>query len=158
MSNISKFKCLDKKRKLPEQKNGGTTGFATLNLFCSNPTLYKKIERRLMKSEEVKTATKALSGLTESYSDLLGSLRDTNSGAEAAKKLWRAGNKSKLIKIGLAVIMFPEPTPISPCVGACFVVAGAIQKGIQNRALFLEDVTSSFRSTLRDVWAIKSSK
>jgi hypothetical protein len=53
--------------------------------------------------------------------------------------------------------MFPEPTSISDCVGACFVAAGAVQKGIQNRALFVEDVAKTFRNTVKDVWAIKNS-
>jgi hypothetical protein len=110
-----------------------------------------------MKTEEIKTATKALNGLTESYSDLFGALKVTDCNVDAAKKLWRAGNKSRLIKIGVALIMFPEPTPVSACVGACFVAAGTVQKGIQNRALFLEDVTKTFKNTLKDVWAIQNS-
>lgn len=110
-----------------------------------------------MKTEKIKTATKALNELSEDCSDVSGALRDTACGVEAAKKLWRTGNKSRLVKIGVALIMFPEPTSISDCVGACFVAAGAVQKGIQNRALFLEDVSKTFRGTLKDVWAIKHS-
>jgi hypothetical protein len=110
-----------------------------------------------MKTEEIKSATKALNELNERYSELFGALKGTARDVEAAKKLWRAGNDSRLIKIGVAIIMFPEPTPISPAVGACFVVAGAVQKGIQNRAIFLEDVTKTFKNTLKDVWTIKHS-
>jgi hypothetical protein len=110
-----------------------------------------------MKTEEIKTATKALNELNESYSDLFGALKGTARDVEATKKLWRCGNESRLIKIGVALIMFPEPTPISETVGACFVAAGAVQKGIRNRAIFLEDVTKSFKNTLKDVWTIKHS-
>jgi hypothetical protein len=110
-----------------------------------------------MKTEEIKTATKTMNELTESYSDLFGALKDTSCNVRATKKLWRAGNKSRLIKIGVALIMFPEPTPISETVGACFVAAGTIQKRIQNRALFLEDVTKTFKNTLKDVLALKNS-
>jgi hypothetical protein len=110
-----------------------------------------------MRAEEIKTTTKALNELTESYSDLAGALKDTVRDVKVAKKLWRAGNKSRLIKIGVALIMFPEPTPISETVGACFVAAGAVQTGIRNRAIFLEDVTKTFKNTLKDVWAIKHS-
>ena len=110
-----------------------------------------------MKTEETKSATKALNELNERYSELFGALKGTARDVEAAKKLWRAGNDSRLIKIGVAIIMFPEPTPISPAVGACFVAAGAVQKGIQNRAIFLEDVTKTFKNTLKDVWTIKHS-
>jgi len=108
-----------------------------------------------MKVEEAKTAAKALSELNESYSELFGAIRGTADGAEASKKLWRAGNKSKLIKIGVALIVFPEPTPISETVGACFVAAGAIQKGIQSRSLYMEDITKAFKNTLKDVWTTK---
>jgi len=110
-----------------------------------------------MKTEEIKTATKALNELNESCSDLVGALKGTAYNVEDTKKLWRAGNKSRLMKIGVALIVFPEPTSISDCVGACFVAAGAVQKGIQNRAIFLEDVTKTFKNTLKDVWAIKNS-
>jgi hypothetical protein len=110
-----------------------------------------------MKTEEIKSATKALNELNESYSDLFGALKGTARDVEAAKKLWRASNDSRLIKIGVALIVFPEPTPISETIGACFVAAGALQKGIQNRAIFLEDVTRAFKNTLKDVWTIKHS-
>jgi hypothetical protein len=110
-----------------------------------------------MKTEEVKTATKAVNELNESYSDLFDALKGTARNVEVTQKLWRAGNKSRLIKIGVALIMFPEPTPITETIGSCFVAAGAIQKGIQNHALFLEDVTKTFRNTLRDMRTIKDS-
>ena len=110
-----------------------------------------------MKTEEIKSATKALNELNESYSDLFGALKGTARDVEATKKLWREGNKSRLVTIGIALIVFPEPTAISDCVGACFVAAGTVQKGIQNRAIFLEDVTKTFKNTLKDVWTIKHS-
>jgi hypothetical protein len=110
-----------------------------------------------MKTEEVKAATKAVNELTESYSDVFGALNGTACGVEAAKKLWRAGNKSRLIKIGVALIVFPDPSPVTECVGACFVAVGAVQKGIQSRAVFLEDVTKTFKNTVKDVLAIKDS-
>jgi hypothetical protein len=110
-----------------------------------------------MKTEEIKSATKTLNELNESYTDFFGALKDTAHDAKATEKLWRAGNDSKLMKIGVAIIMFPEPTPISPTVGACFVAAGAVQKGIQNRAIYLEDITKTFKNTLKDVWTIKRS-
>ena len=104
-----------------------------------------------MKPEQAKTAAKALNELNESYVDLLGAIKGTADTAEATKKLWRGGNNSRLMKIGVALIMFPEPTPISETVGACFVAAGAVQRGIQNRAIYLEDITKTFKNTLKDV-------
>jgi len=110
-----------------------------------------------MKTEEMKAATKALNELNESYSDLFGALKGTARDVKAAKKLWRAGNDSRLIKIGVALIVFPEPTPISETIGSCFVAAGVVQKGIRNRAIFLEDIAKTFKNTLKDVWAVKDS-
>ena len=104
-----------------------------------------------MKPEQVKTATKALNELSESYVDLIGAVKDTAKTAEATKKLWREGNKSRLIKIGVSLIVFPEPTPISETIGACFIAAGAVQKGIKSRAIYLEDITKTFKNTLQDV-------
>lgn len=95
--------------------------------------------------------------LSESYRDAAGALKSTIYTIEDTEKLWRDGNNSRLVKIGVALIVFPEPTSISDCLGACFVAAGAVQKGVQNRALFLEDVTKTFRNTLKDVWATKDS-
>jgi len=104
-----------------------------------------------MKPEQAKTAAKALNELNESYIDLLGAIKGTANTAETAKKLWREGNNSRLIKIGVALVVFPEPTPISETVGACFIAAGAVKKGIQNRAIYLEDITKTFKNTLKDV-------
>jgi len=104
-----------------------------------------------MKPEQVRNATKAVNELSESYIDLVGAVKGTANAAKSAKKLWREGNNSKLIKIGLSLIVFPEPTPISETIGACFIAAGAVQKGIKSRAIYLEDITKIFKNTLRDV-------
>lgn len=95
--------------------------------------------------------------LSESYRDAADALKSTVYTVEGTKRLWREGNKSRLVKIGVALIMFPEPTSISDCLGACFVAAGVVQKGIQNRAIFLEDVTKTFRNTLKVVRATRDS-
>jgi hypothetical protein len=91
-----------------------------------------------MKREEATQATKALAELTESYKDLYYGLRGTSRETAATKKLWREGNKSKLIKIGVACIMFPDPSPVGEIIGAGFIAAGLVQKGIQNNPFTLE--------------------
>jgi hypothetical protein len=110
-----------------------------------------------MKPEQVKNATIALKELNESYIDLLGAVKGTANAVADTKKLWREGNKSRLIKIGISLILFPEPTPISETIGACFIAAGAVQKGIKNRAIYIEDITKTFKSTLKDVLATNQS-
>ncbi len=101
--------------------------------------------------EKAKQTTKALQELTESYVDLHRAIKSTASEAAKTKKLWREGNKSNLIKIGMACIVFPDPSPVTEIIGAGFLVAGAIQKGIQNRSAYVGDIKSSFESTIREL-------
>ena len=51
----------------------------------------------------------------------------------------------------MALIVFPEPTPISETIGAGFLVAAAVQKGIQSRSIYLEDIAKAYKSTLREI-------
>lgn len=104
-----------------------------------------------MKPEQIKAATEAVKELSESYVDVICAVKSTANTAGDTKKLWREGNKSRLIKIGLSLIVFPEPTPISETIGACFVAAGAVQKCIRSRAIYMEDITKTFKNTLKDV-------
>ena len=104
-----------------------------------------------MKPDNIKAATEAVRELNESYVDVIGAVKTTAYTIKDTKKLWRAGNKSRLIKIGLSLIVFPEPTPISETIGACFIAAGAVQKGIKSRAIYMEDITKTFKNTLKDV-------
>jgi len=106
-------------------------------------------------TEKIKTAIKALTELNETKNECRSAIQNTIHGVGDTKKLWREGNKSKLIQIGLALIVFPEPTPISEVIGAGFVAAGAVQKGIQNRAIFVEDIGKTFKSTLKEVISTK---
>lgn len=110
-----------------------------------------------MKQDQVKAATEALKELNENYIDVIGAVKSTAKVAKDTKKLWKEGNKSRLIKIGLTLIVFPEPTPISETVGACFIAAGAIQKGIKSRAIYMEDITKTFKNTIKDVLATSQS-
>ena len=105
--------------------------------------------------ERLKATSKALTEMNESYIDLLRATSGTAQNIHAARQLWRAGYKSRLIKIGVALVMIPEPTPISPTVGACLIAAGAVQKAIRNRALFVEDVNKTFQSAMKDIAAVK---
>jgi hypothetical protein len=108
-----------------------------------------------MKREAAIQTTKALTELTESYKDLYNGVKGTSREVAATKKLWREGNKSKLIKIGVACIMFPDPSPVGEIIGAGFIAAGLVQKGIQNQSIYLGDIRKTFESTLRDVHSTK---
>jgi hypothetical protein len=101
--------------------------------------------------EKAKQTTKALHELTESYIELHTALKSTAKQTAQTKKLWREGNKSNLIKIGMACILFPDPSPAGEIIGAGFLIAGAVQKGIQNRALYVEDIKKNFEKSLKEI-------
>jgi hypothetical protein len=104
-----------------------------------------------MRNEEAKTAIKAIAEIIEGRIELCNVIDRTGKEAAATKALFREGNQSKLIKWGLTLIAFPEPTPISEIVGGSLVAAGAVNKGIQNRAAFAEDIGKDFKKALRDL-------
>jgi len=110
-----------------------------------------------MKLDEMKTVATVLEELNESYGDFLHAMKGTVREVKTARQLWRDKNGSKLVKLGLTLIVFPEPTPISETIGACLVAAGAVKKGIQNRSMYIEDVYKTFQSVLKDVRAAKHS-
>jgi hypothetical protein len=101
--------------------------------------------------EKAKLTAKALNELTESYAEARITIKSTAKVTAKTKKLWREGNKSNLIRIGIACIMFPDPSPVSEIVGAGFLVAGAVQKGIQNRTLYIGDIKKNIESALREL-------
>ena len=105
--------------------------------------------------EKAKTAIKIITELAESKKTTANALRETKLQAGATKKLWREGNKSRLMQIGMALIVLPEPTPVTPTIGACFIAAGAIQKGIQSRSIYMEDITKNLKSTLKEIVSTK---
>ena len=104
-----------------------------------------------MRVEEAKNTVKALAEVAEARKQLCRAVADTNNQTAVTKKLFREGNKSRLIKLGIALIVFPEPTPISEIVGSSLVAAGAVKKGIQSRAAFAEDIGKDFKKALRDL-------
>jgi hypothetical protein len=107
-----------------------------------------------MKPDEAKTMAEALNELSESYADLADAIRGTTRTAKATKQLWRNGKRSHLIKIGLALIAFPDPT-ISDVVGSALVAAGVVQEGIRRHTLHVDDVYKTFQNTMKEVRSMK---
>jgi len=103
-----------------------------------------------MKTDDAKTMVTVTNELSESYVDLINAIKDTVSEVKVTKKLWRKGNNSMLVKVGLALIAFPDPT-ISDIVGAALVAAGAVQAGIRRRSIYVDDIFKTFKRTLREV-------
>ncbi len=123
-------------------------------LFCSGISIVGEVDVAQMKTENSKSLTCAARELSESYADLAKSLRGTAEEVKAAKKLWRSKNNSMLIKVGLALIAFPDPT-ISDIVGGLLVAAGTVQAGIRHNTIYVEDIYKTFQETLKDVRNVK---
>jgi hypothetical protein len=109
-----------------------------------------------MKTDEIKTLADAVKELNESYGDLLQTMTETTKEVKVTKQLWRSGSNSILIKLGLALIAFPDPT-ISDILGAALVAAGTVQMGIRRHTIYVEDVYKTFHYTLKDMWTINHS-
>jgi hypothetical protein len=110
-----------------------------------------------MKTNDMKATVNALNELNESYVDLIQAMKGTIKEVKTTRQLWQDGNKSRLIKLGLALIVFPEPTPISETIGTFLVAAGAVQAGIRRRTIYVENVYKSFKDTLKEMRSIKDS-
>ena len=108
-----------------------------------------------MNTNDMKATVNALNELNESYVDLIQAMKGTIKEVKTTRQLWQDGKKSKLIKLGLALIVFPEPTPISETIGTFLVAAGAVQAGIRRRTIYVENVYKSFKDTLKEMRSIK---
>jgi hypothetical protein len=102
-----------------------------------------------------KLATKAAVEFSQNRKDACNALQVTRQLASDNKKLWKEGHKSRLIQIGMALIVFPEPTPVSEIIGVGFLAAGAIQKGIKNQSIYMEDIPKSLQNAFKEIYAAR---
>jgi hypothetical protein len=72
----------------------------------------------------------------------------------STKKLWRSNNRSPLIKLGVALILFPDPI-ISDILGSAMVAAGLVHDKIKNSGLYLEDVYKAYPRLLKELYLTK---
>jgi hypothetical protein len=103
-----------------------------------------------MKLDETRKTAKTLAEMSESCAEATHSIKDMTREVRATKKLWQEGNKSTLIKVGVALIALPDPT-VSDVVGSALVAAGMIQAGIQRRTMHVGDVAKTFQTTMREL-------
>jgi hypothetical protein len=107
-----------------------------------------------MKSEELKALAGTINEMSESYVDLLQSVKGTIRQVKATKKLSKDGKKPILIKLGLALIVFPEPA-VSDILGSILIAAGTLQEGIRRRSLYIDDVPKTFHSVIKEIQTAK---
>ena len=103
-----------------------------------------------MKPDEAKALATALNELNESYADFLQSLSGTVREVKASKGLWNNGSKPWLVRLGLALIVFPEPI-LSDILGSLLIAVGTVQEGIRRRALHVEDIPKTFQSVMKEL-------
>ena len=109
-----------------------------------------------VKKEELKRMAVVLQELGMSYSETAEVVNEMSKDVNAAKKLWREGSKSNLIKLAITLITFPEPTPISETMGAAVLVAGLVQNRRKKATLHVEDVFKTFQEVNNDILKIRN--
>ena len=114
-----------------------------------------KLLGAIVEPSELKSLVDVLRELGLSYEETVDIMNGVAKETRSTRKLWKKGNNSKLIKIGFALITFPEPTPISETLGAIVLSAGIIQKKMRQSALGIEDVYSTFQRVMTDLQTIK---
>jgi len=108
-----------------------------------------------VESKELKRMAAVLQELGLSYAETIKVIQEMSKDVCDAKKLWRDGYKSRLIKIAITLITFPEPTPISETMGAAVLVAGLIQNRVKKSTLHVEDVYKTFQDVNNDILKIR---
>jgi len=103
-----------------------------------------------VKPEELKNVAAALRELGLSYEETLDAMRGVAKDSRHVMRLWKKGDKTKLVKIGLALIAFPEPA-VSDIVGTFLVSVGIIQAKIKRSTLHVEDVYKTFPRVIKEL-------
>ena len=109
----------------------------------------------IVETKELKRMAAVLQELGLSYKETLEVIKEMAKDVNNAKRLWRDGYKSKLIKLAITLITFPEPTPISETMGAAVLVAGLIQNRVKKSTLHVEDVYKTFQDVNNDILKIR---
>lgn len=104
-----------------------------------------------MEPIELKKTATVLQELGLSYQETLEVMKGFTKDLRSTKSLWKDGDKSRLVKIGLTIIAFPEPTPISETLGAFVLSLGIIQNKRKNSTLHIEDVYKTFQDVNRSI-------
>jgi len=109
-----------------------------------------------MNTEELKALTQAVQELGLSSQETAIAIRGFSKELHSAQRLWRKGGNPRLIKIGLALIAFPDPT-ISDVVGSALIAAGLLQLKMKRSALHVEDVYKTFPRVMKELATLKLS-
>ena len=126
--------------------------------LCSTTLMYWCL--RLDDTAELKrlrTLRDSVKELSSSYAETLENFKDFSECLKSTKNLWKEHDKSKLVKIGLTLIAFPEPTPITEIAGASILSIGLIKQKMINNSLHIEDVYKTFQTVFKNLKEIQHS-
>jgi hypothetical protein len=104
---------------------------------------------------ELKTTATVLQELGLNYQENLEVMKGVTKDLRSTKSLWKDGDKSRLVKIGLTMIAFPEPTPISETLGAFILSLGLIQNRMKKSTLHIEDIYNTFQDVNKNLLRIR---
>ena len=104
--------------------------------------------------DELRSLVDVLRELGLSYKEAAVVMNGVAKEACSLRHLWMKDESSWLIKVGLALIAFPEPF-LSDILGSMILSAGLIQKRMRQTSLGIEDVHSTFQGVIRDLQTIR---
>jgi len=108
-----------------------------------------------MKQAEAKAIVEAVNELCASCEETMDAMKEVAREIDSAKYLWRQSNQSRLIKLGVAMIVFPEPV-ISDILGSACIALGVIQTKMRRSTLCVEDVYKTFPNIVKELRGIRS--
>lgn len=110
--------------------------------------LFKRV--RFLKNENVRELINSVKELNASYNEALSLMKGSLNEIREFKRLLGAENgaKSGLVKLGIAFIMFPEPTPFSELIGCGLVATGLVYSHIKPPPIYIRDVYSTIEKEL----------
>jgi hypothetical protein len=111
-----------------------------------------------LNTEEAKDLTEILNHLStgrrETANTINGVMHGFTKELRSTQKLWRGGNNSFLIKAGIALIAFPDPT-ITDILGSALVAVGVVQLKMKRSTLHVEDVFRTFPKVIKELTTSK---
>lgn len=111
-----------------------------------------------MKPKELRDLADALresaSSRAETAHILHASMSELTRELKPTRKLWRNNGNSAMIKVGLALIAFPDPT-ISDILGSALIAAGLIQLKMKHSILHIEDVYKTFPQVIKELGSLR---
>jgi len=103
---------------------------------------------------KLKTIAAMLQELGLSYEETLEVMKEVAKDSRYVERLLKKGDETRLVKIGLALIAFPEPF-VSDILGTILVSAGIIQAKIKHSTLHIEDLYKTFQDVNRNLLKIR---